>query len=894
MAVRQEGHVLDAGAVAETLAATLAGWSDDRLGRLFAIRPDLADPPPADFTALAARASAWSSIQACLLTLDRCCEQLVEAMCLLPRPTTASALAALLGPEVRAADLSDALGQLRDRALVLGEGDDLTALPALGGLRLPAGLGPPLVVLLGEQTAATLGQIAERLGVGAARTKAATLETVRETLADPARVARLVETGPPGTVELARHMAIEHPTVRVPGGLYAPRDHTPIGWLANRGMAVAVSWDRVVMPAEVGLGLRGGRPFPDFTTSRPPLELVPVDSAAVDAYAAERALRLVGDLATILEAWGETPPKLLKAGGVGVRDLRRAAKATERTEADVARIVELAGVAGLAVADVTSDQALPTAGFDAWMALAPAARWARLAAAWLGSDRSLGLAGAIDVKDKQIPPLLPRGPEPHAVVRRRLVVEALGGSGPGQAVEHSSVRARATWDRPGAWNGGPAPAPVLVSWAAEEAQLLGLAAMDSLSTFGHLAAGGRLVDAEAALAERAPAVTTTFVLQADLTAVAAGELAAPVRAELDLLADVESKGAATVRRFSEASLRRGFDAGRTSEEILGFLEAHASHGVPQPLAYLVADLGRRHGQARVGTATSYVRSDDASLLAELLRAKRTAGIRLRQLAPTVLVSDADPAAVMATLQAAGYLPAREQADGALVLARPAPRRASARPRAHQLARLAREGGGRALLEEFDDLDEVARVLNDPEALLDFGRAWLEEEGIDLAGLDLGGLVLDGDLGEPPAPADPGTLVARLRQGPPPGTRRAAPPSPAARGRAPAPKPPPPPSPPRPPQLRLLDDDEDERPDAIAKGQAEVRALLELAIEEEWMVRIGYTNRKGLGTQLNVGPLELDGDQVLVACLPGWNARTLALARVEWARVMTEAEEDALL
>lgn len=889
MAVRQEGHVLDAGAVAETLA----GWSDDRLGRLFAIRPDLADPPPADFTALAARASAWPSIQACLLTLDRCCEQLVEAMCLLPRPTTASALAALLGPEVRAADLSDALGELRDRALVLGEGEDLTALPGLGGLRLPAGLGTPLVVLLGEQTAATLGQIAGRLGVGAARTKAATLETVRETLADPARVAHLVETGPPGTVELARRMAIEHPTVRAPGGLYAPRDHTPIGWLANRGMAVPVSWDRAVMPAEVGLGLRGGRPFPDFTARRPPLELAPVDVAAVDAYAAERALRLVGDVAGILEAWGETPPKLLKAGGVGVRDLRRAAKATERTEVEVARIVELAGVAGLAAADITAGQALPTAAFDDWMALAPAARWARLAAAWLGSDRSLGLAGAIDTKDKQIPPLLALGPEPHAVVRRRLVVEALGGGGPGQAVDQASVRARAIWDRPAAWNGGPAPAAVLVSWAAEEAELLGLAAMDSLSTFGRLAAGGRLVDAEAALAERAPDVATTFVLQADLTAVAAGELAAPVRAELDLLADVESKGAATVRRFSEASLRRGFDAGRTAEEILDFLGAHASRGVPQPLAYLVADVGRRHGQARVGTATSYVRSDDASLLAEVLRAKRTAGIRLRQLAPTVLVSDADPATVMATLQAAGYLPAREQADGALVLARPAPRRASARTRGGELARTAREGGGRALLEEFDDLDELARVLNDPEALLDFGLAWMEEEGMDLAGLDLGdGL---GELGGPPPPADPGALVARLRQGPPPGARRAAPPSPAAKSRATASKPPLPPCSPRPPELRLLDDDpEDTRPTAIAKGQAEVGALLELAIEEEWMVRIGYTNRKGLSTQLSVGPLELDGDQVLVECLPGWNARTLALARVEWARVMTEAEEDALL
>ena len=99
-----------------------------------------------------------------------------------------------------------------------------------------------------------------------------------------------------------------------------------------------------------------------------------------------------------------------------------------------------------------------------------------------------------------------------------------------------------------------------------------------------------------------------------------GEPATAIRTELDLLGDVESKGAATVYRISEGSVRRAFDAGRTAEDILAFLARHATRGVPQPLTYLVTDIGRRFGNVRVGSAISYLRSDDPALLAEVLQA----------------------------------------------------------------------------------------------------------------------------------------------------------------------------------------------------------------------------------------------------------------------------------
>ena len=130
----------------------------------------------------------------------------------------------------------------------------------------------------------------------------------------------------------------------------------------------------------------------------------------------------------------------------------------------------------------------------------------------------------------------------------------------------------------------------------------------ALSSFGLLLAEGDTEGAGKLLSGLVPAVVDRVIFQADLTATAAGEAAPGLRSELDLLADFESGGHATVWRFSQASLRRGFDAGRRAAEIEAFLERHAVHGVPQALSYLVDDMGRRYGKARVGRAASYVRS----------------------------------------------------------------------------------------------------------------------------------------------------------------------------------------------------------------------------------------------------------------------------------------------
>jgi hypothetical protein len=171
------------------------------------------------------------------------------------------------------------------------------------------------------------------------------------------------------------------------------------------------------------------------------------------------------------------------------------------------------------------------------------------------------------------------------------------------------------------------------------------------------------------LAPLLPEPLDHVLLQADLTAVAPGPLQRPLADMLGVLADVESKGGATVYRFTPASVRRALDVGRTASDLHAFLAEHSRTPVPQPLTYLIDDVARRHGHLRVGAASAYVRCDDDALLNEILADKRAAGLSLRRLAPTVLATPSDPAALLDGLRAMGFAPAAESAEGDVLITR---------------------------------------------------------------------------------------------------------------------------------------------------------------------------------------------------------------------------------
>ncbi|MEU6482505.1 helicase C-terminal domain-containing protein [Streptomyces sp. NPDC046887] len=171
------------------------------------------------------------------------------------------------------------------------------------------------------------------------------------------------------------------------------------------------------------------------------------------------------------------------------------------------------------------------------------------------------------------------------------------------------------------------------------------------------------------LAPLLPEPVDHVLLQADLTAVAPGPLRRPLADTLGVLADVESKGGATVYRFTPASVRRALDAGQSASDLQAFLTAHSRTPVPQPLSYLIDDVARRHGHLRVGAASAYVRCDDEAVLGEIMADRRAAALRLRRLAPTVLAAQADPAALLDGLRAMGFAPAAESAEGDVLISR---------------------------------------------------------------------------------------------------------------------------------------------------------------------------------------------------------------------------------
>jgi len=135
------------------------------------------------------------------------------------------------------------------------------------------------------------------------------------------------------------------------------------------------------------------------------------------------------------------------------------------------------------------------------------------------------------------------------------------------------------------------------------------------------------------------------------------------------VAHVESRGGATVYRFTEASVRHAFDVGWSALEIHEVIARAARTEVPQPLRYLVDDVSRTHGTIRLGVAESFVRSDDEAALAALVADPRSLGLGLRRIAPTVLVSPLPADQLLPLLREAGLSPVVESADGVVQVAR---------------------------------------------------------------------------------------------------------------------------------------------------------------------------------------------------------------------------------
>ncbi|MGW1211152.1 helicase-associated domain-containing protein [Streptomyces sp. NPDC002499] len=702
-----------------SLAEALRHRDDASLGALLRARPDLITPVPTDLTQLATRAGTRASVVRALERLDRFALQTAEALAVAAEPASYAELLGLMAGDERDAAVVEALpralGTLREQALVWGGDDRLRLVRTARELLAPSpqhpsptGLGPTVAEATAGMSPGRIQEIVGAAGLPSTHDAVSAVAALTGLYGDRKRMAALLEQAPAESLEVLARLVWGPPYGQVTADP-APR----LRWLLDRGLLLPTAPGTVVLPREVALHLRGGHAHRTTEPVPPAVEPTAVHRPqVVDAAAAGQAYTALATVAELLKDWHEGGPAVLRAGGLSVRDLKRTAVALDLPEPVAAFWVELAYAAGLLASDGEADERYAaTPAYDEWLERPAAERWARLAEAWLTATRTSGLVGGRDAKDRSLAALGPGLDRSAAPEVRHRVLSLLAGLPEGAAPAADSVLARLRWERPPR---GPQPGDDLrarlAGWTLSEAEMLGVTGRGALSAHGRALLGAPapspsqtlpevpgdklpvhhtaaptsrpplepLTPAEQATASAAairllapllPEPLDHVLLQADLTAVAPGPLERPLADMLDVLADVESKGGATVYRFTPGSVRRALDAGRAAGDLHAFLAAHSRTPVPQPLTYLIDDVARRHGRLRVGAASAYVRCDDDAVLNEILADKRAAGLRLRRLAPTVLATQADPAALLDGLRAMGFAPAAESADGDVLITR---------------------------------------------------------------------------------------------------------------------------------------------------------------------------------------------------------------------------------
>lgn len=637
-----------------TLADALRAWDDASLRGLLALRPDLATPVPADMTQLVSRASTRASIARVLDRLDRFELAVVEGLAALSDPASSTALSRLVQAPTR--HVEQALDRLHRQALVWRVGRSWRLVRAVHDVLgpHPAGLGP---------------------------------WSHDERLADGDRIDAAIADAGPDARQVLDRLTWGPPTGRMQSvrrDVDVATATNPVEQLVARGLLLVSDPRTVVLPREVGLHLRGGRLTEQPVHEPPPLVGGEPAAKLVDRTAAGAAFELVRRVELLLDSWAAEPPAVLRGGGVGVRDVRAAADLLGVDERTTALHIELAREARLldTADDAEADEVwLPTEHFDVWLAQPAHRRWTTLATTWLDTQRTHGLVGRRDDRGRHVNALAPDLERPPAPDIRRLTLRLLADAAGAPSPE--DVQARVAWERPRRGS----LRDQLAVWTLEEAATVGVTGLDAVAVHGRALLDSAESAADA-LRPLLPESVDHVLVQADLTAVAPGPLDSDLAADLALVADVESRGGATVYRFTERSVRRALDAGWTAAQVHEFLATRSRTPVPQPLSYLVDDVARRHGRLRVGVAETYLRCDDPAMVASVLADSRAATLRLRKVADTVIVTDMPIDVVLERLRSWGHAPVGEAPDGSVAETVTRRRRTRSRrrhvPRAHDV------------------------------------------------------------------------------------------------------------------------------------------------------------------------------------------------------------------
>ena len=430
-----------------------------------------------------------------------------------------------------------------------------------------------------------------------------------------------------------------------------------IGWLRARGLVVCIGWSHMMhVPAEVELALRG-RLFATWEPDPPALELAPLAS---DRHPADLVMEVDG----LLDRWRE-PVTLLQSGDLGVRDCHRVATALGVPENAVRFLASLAIAAGL----LAVQQPRPTRARSSRRGAKPPPGRLLLqeeaAAGWRAGDVVARWAALVEPWRRGLR---------ETEAEMACVIDELAALPAGQGATPASLARRLAWRHPVVFPRADVAMPAIESAVATLHRLgVGGGASGPVAGVGDLGRAALRGARPERLAPLFPPLEAACTVTADLRIVVAGPPEPELARTLAALADLEAAAPARIYRVSASSLRRALDGGMSAGEMADFLRARCPTGLPQNVAALIEDVGRRHGRLRVGRAAVYLQAEDPALVAEVAADRRLRGLQVRVLAPTVaVVEGADERQTLDALRRAGYMPAAEAE------APPPARRAAAR------------------------------------------------------------------------------------------------------------------------------------------------------------------------------------------------------------------------
>ena len=608
-----------------SFAQELRERSDEDLALLFSARPDLITPVPADMTALSTRATSAPSLLRAIESLNQWQLQVLEVCAALADPFTKKEVVELSDP---AAEL--VVKQLHKIALIYRDGN---------GYRMPRAVRD----ILGNEPA----------GLGPQSASPVDLKVIKKAPEAALQVLQKLTWGPPrGQVGDIR------------------KKDTPIDWLLKNNLLIPIDTSTVALSREVGIFLRGNKVHQELAITQPKLEGPQVKSADIERASLASISNTLRWVQELMNYWSEETPTALQSGGLGVRDLKKASEHLGVDESCTAFIAELSYLAGLLCVEADG-RILPSTNFDLWQNKEPEEQWRELVELWKVTSRVAGLVGRNE--SRNITALSTELDRSNAALIRGLVLDLLLDN-PGIAPTLKSAQQAILWRYP--HRRGISITAELVEWTLREAEWLGITGGNAISIYG-----AKFIKEEEKLGINAalPKPVDHILVQADNTAIAPGPLTIEVARMLSTFADIESRGGATVYRFSESSIRRGLDHGHSGEEIKAFLSKTSKTPIPQPLEYLIADVAKKHGKLRVGYASTYVRCEDEATISAILNDKKLEHLTFRQIAPQVLISDTESDEAMDELRRAGYFPSGENSKGSVVNL-PIQKRSKARPK----------------------------------------------------------------------------------------------------------------------------------------------------------------------------------------------------------------------